>query len=76
MTFDPQVSPAFGGQLYPPAATTTLTDLETLFPPEPDSTTAPSVYLKAGLYRRAAPTTPAHSYVLHHDDLARYEQAP
>jgi hypothetical protein len=76
ITFNPAPSQANPGTSFPPSATTTLTGLTTLFPPKSGSTTPSSVYLKAGLYRRAANTTPAQMFVLYHDELGRYEWVP
>jgi hypothetical protein len=72
-TFQPQPQP--GGQPpYPPNATDTLTHLETLFPPTPGSTVAPSAYLKAGLYRRGDATKPPGPYIIYHDEFSRYTE--
>lgn len=73
ITFNPVPSPANDGAPYPSQATDTLTQLETLFPPKDGSQRSPSVYLKAGLYRRPAATTPGHSFVLYHDEISRSE---
>ena len=73
ITFDPVPSQATPGASFPSQATDTLTGLTTLFPPQAGSPDPSSVYLKAGLYRRAANTTPAQTFVLYHDDIRRYE---
>jgi Polysaccharide lyase len=46
-----------------------ITNIPTLFPPRPDSTSPPSAYLKMGLYRKAVPL--AATFVLYHDQVRR-----
>jgi hypothetical protein len=48
-----------------------LAGLQTLFPPKPGLTHAPSAYLKMGLYRKAAPDTAPGPFILYHDDVIR-----
>jgi quercetin dioxygenase-like cupin family protein len=76
ITFNPAPSPANPGTKFPPSATSTLTNLTTLFPPKSGSTDQPSVYLKAGLYRRAVNATPVQTFVVYHDEMRRYEWSP
>ncbi|MEJ2865343.1 heparin lyase I family protein [Actinomycetospora flava] len=76
VTFAPVASPASPGTMFPSSATDTLANLTTLFPPKAGSSRPSSVYLKVGLYRRAANTTPSQTFVVYHDEICRYEWAP
>jgi hypothetical protein len=73
VVFSPQYPPSSPGEpQFPQQATELLTGLETLFPAQ-QAGGSPEAYLKAGIYRKAAPTDPPGPYVVHHDEFARYE---
>jgi hypothetical protein len=74
VTFQPQTQP--GQTAYPAVATQLLTGLETLMPrnTQAHGPGHPEAYLKAGIYRQAAPTTPPGPFVIWHDELKRFEQ--
>jgi hypothetical protein len=73
VNFDPVPSDATGGN-FPQQTTDTLTGLPTLFPPQQNSPDPSSVYMKAGLYRKAINSKPAQTFVLYHDEIKRLAQ--
>jgi hypothetical protein len=78
VTFQPRVHPDLPATTapFPATATTTISGIGTLYQPKPGSQQPSSTYMKVGLYRKAAATTPPGPYVLFHDEVWRWVPNP